>query len=277
MAPGLVGPIASPDAAGRRGCAAGAVGRQARDGALHADVPKSGRHAFPRVVLHFLEVAPAGVVVAIGAVADLAAEQLVDRHVGALALDVPQRDVHAAHRVEQHAAVSPVRADVGRLPDIFDLVDVAPDEKRLEVLLDGGLHHQGALGEGGAAIADQARFARHDLHDDQSDPVRRGEDGLDVGDLDGRQPLESCRPLLGLKPRGEVREQGSSCRRQRASRDPSQCVPSLHRTPPRRSLFRGALSGQCAAARRISHRVTEVTEPRARPRAGRRSGRWQAA
>ena len=85
--------------------------------------------------------------------AALAAEQLVERHVGALALDVPERDVHAAHRVEQHAAVAPVRADVGRLPDVFDLVDVASDEKRLEVLVDGGLDDQGALGEGGAALA----------------------------------------------------------------------------------------------------------------------------
>ena len=53
---------------------------------------------------------------------------------GALALDVPQRDVHAAHRVEQHRAVAPVRAHVARLPDVLDLVDVAADEERLEVL-----------------------------------------------------------------------------------------------------------------------------------------------
>ena len=64
---------------------------------------------------------------------DLAAEQLIERHAGALGLDVPQRDVDAAHRVEQHRPVPPVRADVARLPDVLDLVDVAADEKRLQV------------------------------------------------------------------------------------------------------------------------------------------------
>ena len=57
----------------------------------------------------------------------LAAQQLIDGHVRPLALDVPERHVHAAHRVEQHRAVPPVRADVGRLPDVLDLVDVAAD------------------------------------------------------------------------------------------------------------------------------------------------------
>ena len=47
-----------------------------------------------------------------------------------------------------------------------------PIEKRLEVLLDGGLDDQGALGEGGAAVPDQARLARHDLDDDQPDAIR---------------------------------------------------------------------------------------------------------
>ena len=61
---------------------------------------------------------------------------------GPLALDVPERHVDAAHRVEQHRAVPPVRADVGRLPDVLDLVGVAADQERLEVLLDGRLHRE---------------------------------------------------------------------------------------------------------------------------------------
>ena len=111
------------------------------------------RHALARVVLDLLEVAPARVEVAGGAEAAFAAQQLVERHAGALALDVPQRDVHAAHRVEQHRAVAPVRAHIRRLPDVLDLVDVAADEERLQVLLDGGLDDEGPLRERGAAPA----------------------------------------------------------------------------------------------------------------------------
>ena len=63
---------------------------------------------------------------------------------------------------------------------------------------------QGALGEGGAAEAVQARLARQDLDDHQPDAIGRGEDRLDVGDLQRRQPLEARRPLLGLKPRRQA-------------------------------------------------------------------------
>ena len=150
-------------------------------------------HAAAGVLLDLGEAGAAGVVVAVGAVPHLAAEQLIERHAGALALDVPQRDVDAAHRVEEHAAVPPVRAHVARLPDVLDLVDVAADQERLQILLDRGLHDQRALGEGRAAPADQPGLGRLDLHDDEADPVRRGEDGLDVADLDRSGPAHRLR------------------------------------------------------------------------------------
>ena len=115
---------------------------------------------------------------------DLAAEQLVERHVGAFPLDVPERDVDAAHRVEQHRAVPPVRAHVTRLPDVFDLVDVPPDQERLEILLERGLDDERTLGEGRAAPADEPRLGRLHLHDHQPDVVRGRHDRLDVPDLD---------------------------------------------------------------------------------------------
>ena len=95
--------------------------------------------------------------------------------------------------------VAPVRADVGGLPDVLDLVGVAADEERLQVLLDGGLDDQRALGEGGAAEAVQARLAGHDLDDDEADAVGRGEDRLDVGDLQRRQAPSGRRLLLRLR------------------------------------------------------------------------------
>src|SRR5205814_6668891 len=131
--------------------AARAIAGEAGRGGLHANVAEALRHAAPRAVLERGEVGAAGVVVTVGAAPHLAAEQLIEGHPGALALDVPQRDVHAAHRVEQRRTVTPVGADVARLPDVLDLVDVAPDQKRLEVLLDRRLDDQRPLRERGAA------------------------------------------------------------------------------------------------------------------------------
>ncbi len=173
-------------AGSRRWCgAARAVARVTGGRYLDADVTEALFHPPTRALFDLGEAGAAGVVVAIRAVPHFAAEQLIERHPGALALDVPQRDVDAAHRVEEHRTVAPVRAHVARLPDVLDLVDVAPDEERLQVLLDRRLDDQRALGEGGAAPADQSRLGRLDLHHDQPDPVGRGQDGLDVADLDG--------------------------------------------------------------------------------------------
>src|SRR5439155_24046306 len=95
-------------------------------GHLDADVAESVLHRRACARLHFLEAAPARMKVTVGAVADLAAQELIQRHPRPLAPDVPDREVDAAHRVEQDGAVTPVGAHVAGLPDVFDLVHVAP-------------------------------------------------------------------------------------------------------------------------------------------------------
>src|SRR5574339_398697 len=109
--------------------------------------------------------------VAVGAVPDLAAEQLIERHLRPLRLDVPQRNIDAAHRVEQDRSIAPVRTDVARLPDVLDRVDVSANEKWLEVLFDRGVDDTRALRECRAAPADQAGLGGFHLHNDETDVV----------------------------------------------------------------------------------------------------------
>ena len=191
-------------------------------------------HPHAGVLFHFREARAAGVEIAIRPVPDLAAEQLIERHPGALALDVPERDVDAAHRVEEHRPVAPVRAHVARLPDVLDLVDVAADEERLEVLVDRRLHDERALRERRAAPADEARLGRLDLHDHEADAVRRRQDRLDVADLD------RCRAPDRLferrrRARREGAGQGISRRDERRAAghgDRGECVTTVHRCAP---------------------------------------------
>ena len=133
------------------------------------------------------EVAARGVGVQRRRLAALAAEQLVDGHARPLALDVPQRLVDAGQRVVQHRPAAPVGADVGRLIDVFDVVRVAADQERLEVLLDRGDDRQRPLGERGAAQPVQARLAGLDFDDDQANAVGRGADRFDSRDPNSRQ------------------------------------------------------------------------------------------
>ena len=132
----------------------------------------------------------------------LAAEQLVDRHVGALALDVPQRLIDAAHRVVEHRAVAPIRADVHRLPDVFDVVRVFAFEERRQELVDRRDDRLGALVEGRAAKAVEPRLAGIDFDDRQPDARCGDEHRLHVGDLQRRKPVLRL-PLLRARLVGE--------------------------------------------------------------------------
>ena len=58
----------------------------------------------------------------------------------------------------------------------------APDDLRLEVLLDGGGDGQRTLGEGGAAQPVEVWLIGLDLDDHQPDPFRRGENHPHVAD-----------------------------------------------------------------------------------------------
>ena len=137
-----------------------------------------------------------GVRVAIDGLAALAAEQLIDRHAGLAALDVPQRLVDAADGVVQHRAVAPVGAVVAGLPDVVDAVGGLADQERLQILLDRGIDQVGALREGGAAVAVQAVLVGGDLDDGEPQAGGRGGDHADV--LDDRRG-EAASGLGGLR------------------------------------------------------------------------------
>src|SRR5262249_48974347 len=64
-----------------------------------------------------------------------ATEKIVDRHAGSLAHDVPQGAVHPAERIIAGNTASKIGLQIGRLPDVFDLVHVTAYDERLRVLL----------------------------------------------------------------------------------------------------------------------------------------------
>src|SRR5262249_36817887 len=108
---------------------------------------------------NFLEITPPDMRVERRGEPALTAQQLVKRHICPFALNVPKRDIHAAHRVEENGAVAPIRADIRRLPDVFDLVNIAANEQGLEVLLNRRLHRVSPLSEGCTPQAVQTRLA----------------------------------------------------------------------------------------------------------------------
>ena len=85
----------------------------------------------------------------------------------------------------------PIRTHITRLPDVLDFIDVALDQKRLEIILKGRLDGQGTLRKCRAAPADEACLGRFDLRDNQPDMIRRREDRFDVPDLHRRRASQS--------------------------------------------------------------------------------------
>jgi len=193
--------------------------------ALDADVPEPSLHRPPDALFDLRERAPAAMCVAIDREPALAAHQLVDGHVRPLALDVPQGLVEPAQRVVEHRAVPPVRAGIGVLPHILDVLGVAPLRKRPEVFVDRRHHRQRSLVERRAAEPVQARLARFDLHHAQTDSLRSGEDRSDVGDLQRGQSL--CR-LGVLCGRGILPAARQSKQSGRAESKGPQHLASVH-------------------------------------------------
>ena len=137
--------------------------------------------------------------VAVGGLAALAAQQLIDRHPGLAALDVPQRLIHAADGVVQHRAVPPVGAVVARLPGIVDPVGGLADQERLQILFDRRHHQVGALREGAAAIAVKSVLIGRILTTTRRKPAGAVAITLYVFDLRRRRPAgrrESAYPVL---------------------------------------------------------------------------------
>jgi hypothetical protein len=132
---------------------------------LDADVAVAGGPGFLDVFGGLGGVAAADVVVAGHGVAHLAAEEFVDGHIGALAFDIPEGDVHGGEDVVVDGAVAPVGFQVGALPEVFDLVRVFADEPGLEVLFKGGDDGVGSEGVVGGADAVEAGFGGDDLQE----------------------------------------------------------------------------------------------------------------
>lgn len=78
------------------------------------------------------------------ALAALAPEQVIDRSIQRLALNVPKRHVNRAYRRHGYWPAPPVRAAIEILPDIFRVSGIAPDEAGDDVF---------------AEIADHRKFA----------------------------------------------------------------------------------------------------------------------
>ena len=70
----------------------------------------------------------------------LAADQVVDGHAQRFTLDIPQCLVNSAQSVVQNRPAAPVRRNIRRLPDIFDIGRVFADQERAQVVFDGCLH-----------------------------------------------------------------------------------------------------------------------------------------
>src|SRR5260370_7519295 len=108
------------------------------------------------------------------------AEQAIDRQLGDLAGDVPQRDVDAADRLHDEAAPAVLPgAREHLLPEIFDQLRVLANEQRREVFFD---HRRGdAAADPGFADADEATVGL-DLDDQRAAP-RLHPAGAGIGPL----------------------------------------------------------------------------------------------
>src|SRR5207245_1628168 len=80
---------------------------------LGANVAKALFHEAPSGLLDLLEIPAAGMAVRIDGIPAFAAKQLVNRHPGPFAENVPQSHVDAAQGIAEHRPVAPVGADEG--------------------------------------------------------------------------------------------------------------------------------------------------------------------
>lgn len=173
-------PVVSAGGSGFRGLA---VGRAAVAAALAAQVGDPHLLKAQDIVTDLLDIPAVHVPVDRDALPDLSAEELVEGHIRQLALDVPQRHVHAGNSVVFNGAVAPVGVLVHQLPQLLDVLRVPPHKKRLQVLLHQMPDRQVAVGKGGAPQAIQPRLVGLDLDGHKVDPLRRSADDFDACDF----------------------------------------------------------------------------------------------
>ncbi len=145
-------------------------------------------HVFADVFGHLLRIASVGVSIHRYRVASLSAQQIIYRHAGPLALDVPERHVERTNGIVQDSAVAPVVAHVARLPEILDTRRILASPERDEILLQCGHNRQSLIHVRSRADSIEARFARLQL---QKNPLvaasTTGGDHFSAGDLERRQ------------------------------------------------------------------------------------------
>ena len=104
-----------------------------------------------------------------------AAEQLVQRQVGGFGLDVPQGCVYRSDGRHRHRAAPPVSAFVEVLPDVFDLMGVAPDQAGNDMVGEVTGNRQFTPVQRGVANAAQA-FVSFNFQRDKVSPWRADDD-----------------------------------------------------------------------------------------------------
>ena len=112
----------------------------------------------------------------------LASEQLIERHIGQLALDIPERHIDTGNGVIFDWTVTPIGILVHQLPELFNGLRVAPEQQRLEILFKKAFDGQMTISKSRAAQAVQAILIGFNLDDDKIDAFRRGQDNFHIRD-----------------------------------------------------------------------------------------------
>ncbi len=156
-------------------------GVEAGDAALDADGAVARLQVGVDGVDELGDVAAGGVTVGEGAGAGGAAEQLVQRHVRGLGLDVPQGGVHGGDGSHGDRAAPPVGTPVEVLPGVLDGAGVAADEQRGDVVAQVGGDGQFAAVEGGDPEAGEPVVGGDAERDEVA--AGAGDEGVGGGDL----------------------------------------------------------------------------------------------
>ena len=157
--------------------------------ALATDVGNALLAVLLDVVAQLLQVTAIGMAINRYPFAAFAAEQLVQRHVGLLALDVPQGHVHTRNGVVLNRPIAPVGVLVHQLPQFLNAIGIPTDQQRPQVFLDQAFDGEVAVGKGRAAQTNQAGLVGFNLHHEQVDAFRRGEYNFDIGNACGHRYL----------------------------------------------------------------------------------------
>jgi hypothetical protein len=210
-------------------------GRESRDTGLHPDRSVSTFEVLPDGVEQLGKVGAGGVSVGEASLPASTAEELVQRQVGGLRLDVPQGGVDRGDGGHGHRSAAPVRPAVEVLPGVLDPVGVPSDQQRHQMVAQVGRHGELAPVQRGIAQSDEAVVGGQPERDEV--PSGAGDEDLGRRDVHG---------ALSYQIGGGDRTRG----RRAASRDlgptPSRSLspdgvgnPRTNGPNPCRGVFRG--------------------------------------